>query len=401
MASVLVLVAAGVVMVQSALQVRAIEAGASPLSGLQRQLPHALIGVAVMLVVMRLPVRFLQRAAWFGVLIGLVLQILVYTPLGYEVAGNRNWLALGPISLQPSEFMKLALLVWIATIIEAKAALLHRWRHVVIPILPVVAVSILVNILGGDLGSVMVIAALVFGCLYFAQIRLRVLASIAAVAALGILAMTAVKPNRVIRVAHFFDVDCVSDPSELYGMCWQTLQGFWALARGGWGGSGFGHAAATWHWLPEAETDFIFAVIGEEAGLVGTCAVLALFLVIAVVLLVAQMRCRRPFSATLIGGALVWIVGQMVVNVAVVLGFVPVLGVPLPFVSAGGSSLIALLGAVGAVVACLRDEARRESSPEPGGSQARHAKVEHGTRAARSMRRGDAGAATTRPSGVR
>lgn len=380
--AVLILVATGVVMVQSALQVRAVAAGQFPFSGALRQLPHATIGLVAMLVVMRLPIATLKRFAWVGVLIGLALQVLVYTPLGYEFQGNRNWLRLGPVSLQPSEFMKLALLVWIATVIDAKSRLLNRWVHVVIPVVPVVALSMIVGILGGDLGSLMVIAALVLGCLFFAQIRMRILLAIVALAALGVAVMTAIKPNRVLRVAHFMEVDCLSDPDEKYGLCWQTLHGFGALARGGWSGLGFGSSTSKWHWLPEAETDFIFAIIGEEAGLIGTSAVLAVFLVIAVTMLIALTRCQQRFSTALIGGALVWVTGQMVVNVAVVLGFVPVLGVPLPFVSAGGSSLIALLTAIGVVVACLRDESGRESPSERGSvaSQEEGARVEVGLR---------------------
>ncbi|MBP2419395.1 peptidoglycan glycosyltransferase FtsW [Microbacterium imperiale] len=380
----LLLVTTGVVMVQSALQVRAVAAGEFPLSGALRQLPHVIIGLIAMLVVMRLPIATFKRFAWAGMLIGLALQALVYTPLGYEFQGNRNWLRIGPVSLQPSELMKLALLVWIATVIDAKSRLLNRWVHVVIPVVPVVALSMIVGILGGDLGSLMVIAGLVLGCLFFAQIRMRVLLAIVALAALGIAVMTAIKPNRVMRVAHFMEVDCLSDPDEKYGLCWQTLHGFGALARGGWSGVGFGSSRSKWHWLPEAENDFIFAIIGEEAGLIGACAALAVFLVIAVTMLIALTRCHQKFTTALIGGALVWIIGQMVVNVAVVLGFVPVLGVPLPFVSAGGSSLISLLTAVGVVVACLRDESRRESASEreSAASQTERARVELGLRSA-------------------
>lgn len=354
---VLLLVGLGAVMVQSAGEVTAIAAGQNPLEGILRQSAYAVLGLGAMAVLSQAPTALLRRWAWVALAGGFALQALVYTPLGYEAGGNRNWLQLGPISIQPAEFMKFVLLVWISTVLSAKRPLLSRWVHVVIPILPVVALSMLINVLGGDLGTLMIIAALVFGCLYFSQVRARILLGIACVAAAGIGVMTIIKPNRVFRITHFLEVDCVADIAHAQGMCWQSLNGFWALANGGLLGTGIGGSAAKWSWLPEADTDFIFAIVGEELGFVGAVSVVLLFAALAAVLLALLARCRDPFAVSAIGGCMTWITVQMLVNVSVVLGFVPVLGVPLPFVSAGGTSLVSTLMGLGVVLSCVREQA--------------------------------------------
>ncbi|QIK62183.1 cell division protein FtsW [Leucobacter viscericola] len=365
LAMITLLVGLGVIMVQSAGQVVAISNGGSPFSGLLRQGGFALIGICCMVLLSQVSTARLRRYSWVALLFGIALQLLVYTPLGYEAGGNRNWLRVGPVSMQPAEFMKVVLLVWVSAVIANKQPLLSRWQHVAIPILPVVALSMFINVLGGDLGTLMVIAALVFGCLYFSQVRWRILGGIALLAALGVAVMTAMKPNRVFRVIQFLEIDCLTDAAHAHGMCWQSLNGFWALSNGGLLGAGVGNSKAKWSWLPESETDFIFAIIGEEMGFLGAVAVILLIVGIVVVLLALLARCTTPFATSILGGLLVWIGAQACVNIAVVLGFIPVLGVPLPFVSAGGTSLVSGLMAVGVVLACVREEAAGPPPPAP------------------------------------
>lgn len=354
---VLLLVGIGVAMVQSAGQVVAIANGANPWSGAIRQGGYALVGILCMVLLSQVSSRTMRRYAWWILGLGFLLQILVYTPLGYEAGGNRNWLQLGPLSAQPAEFMKFVLLIWVATVLTTKEPLLRHWQHVWIPVIPIVALSMFINVIGGDLGTLMILGALIFGCLIFAQVRARILAGIALLGVAGVAIMTLIKPNRVYRLTHFFEVDCLTDLEHAMDMCWQSLNGFWALSAGGIFGAGFGNSKAKWQWLPEAETDFIYAIIGEELGLIGTLGVLALYLVLAVVCIALINRFTSTFARILTGGAVVWISTQMIVNIAVVLGYAPVLGVPLPFVSAGGTSLISTLLCVGAVLACVREEA--------------------------------------------
>lgn len=373
-AIVLLLALIGVIMVQSASQVVAVANGEFPIEAMLRQGAYAALGLAGLVAIARLSIARLRKLSWLLLALGLCLQLLVYSPLGYEAGGNRNWLRLGPISMQPAEFMKLVLLLWISSVIAAKRPLMTKWLHVWLPILPVVALSMFINVLGGDLGTLMVLAMLVFGCLYFSQIRLRILAGIALVAALGIAVMTLMKPNRVFRVLHFIEVDCLTNREHANDMCWQSLNGFWALAGGGIFGVGVGNSKAKWSWLPEAETDFIFAIIGEELGLIGTISVIVLYVALIVVLLAIMGRCVMPFSFSVLGGLTAWIGAQMMINIAVVLGYVPVLGVPLPFISAGGTSLVSLLLAVGVALACIREEAiyarQRRGDIQPLGSAA-------------------------------
>ncbi|WP_217135732.1 FtsW/RodA/SpoVE family cell cycle protein [Leucobacter chinensis] len=356
------LVIVGVTMVQSAGQVTAIAAGANPYGGLMRQGGFAVVGLVGMAILSRVRLATIRRYSWVALLIGFALQLLVYTPLGHEAGGNRNWLRLGPMSLQPAEFMKFVLVVWVSTVLATKRQLLGRWVHVVIPVIPVVALSMFINVMGGDLGTLMIITALVFGCLFFAQVRLRFLGSIALIALVGIGVMTLIKPNRVFRVMHFLEVDCFVDTEHAYDMCWQSLNGFWALANGGVTGTGLGGSRAKWFWLPEADNDFIFAVLGEELGLLGGVALLGLFVALVWVLLRIMHHCDDPFAWSLIGGTATWIAAQMTVNVAVVLGFVPVLGVPLPFISAGGTSLVSALLAMGVVFACIREQVNADAT---------------------------------------
>lgn len=352
-----VLVVIGVTMVQSAGQVDAVAAGERPFTGLLRQGGHAVIGFTLLMVTSQIPTARIRRYSWVALAAGLAMQLLVYSPLGYEVSGNRNWLRIGPFTAQPSEFMKVILLVWVSAVLATKRDRLDRWQHVVIPVLPVVALSMMINVVGGDVGSLAVIAALVLGCLWFSRVRIRILAGIVLVAAVGFLVMVAIKPNRVIRVFQFFEVDCVTAIDRYYGMCWQPLHGLWALARGGFLGTGLGNSHAKWGWLPEADNDYIFAIIGEELGLLGAVTVILVFGTLIVTLLTLLSHCRDPFAVSILGGAATWILAQMAINLAVVLGFIPVLGVPLPFVSSGGSSLLSTLVAIGVVLSCVREQA--------------------------------------------
>ncbi|MFC4224399.1 peptidoglycan glycosyltransferase FtsW [Lysinibacter cavernae] len=350
------LVLIGVIMVQSASSVVAIAADKNPLVGIQRQGLFAAVGLVIMLTLSRCSIATLQRFAWVGLGLGFLLQLLVYTPLGYEAGGNRNWIRVGPISGQPSEIMKFMLLVWMATVLAAKERLLGSWKHVIIPVVPVVALSVAINVAGGDLGSVLIITAVLFGALFFAQVRLRILALLALFGSLGIAVMTLMKPNRVMRVVHYLETDCVRDLDALHGLCWQPMQGLWALANGGVFGVGLGQSKAKWSWLPAAETDYIFAMIGEETGLIGAVFVLLLFVIMGGIFAWLLRSPLETFPAVILGGAFTWFATQMVVNISVVLGFLPVLGVPLPLVSAGGTSLIAGLAAIGVVLACMRRE---------------------------------------------
>jgi cell division protein FtsW len=194
--------------------------------------------------------------------------------------------------------------------------------------------------------------ALVLGCLYFAGVKLRFLA--VTIAVLGVLGtmFAFTSESRSQRIMMWIN-GCTENDAA--GLCWQVQHGMWALASGGVFGVGLGNSKTKWNWLPEASNDFIFAIIGEELGMIGALVVLLLFIVLAIAFVRVIRSARDTFSRIATGGIMVWIIGQAFVNIAVVLGVLPVLGVPLPFISAGGSALIATLLAVGVVLSFARD----------------------------------------------
>ncbi|HWK19697.1 MAG TPA: putative lipid II flippase FtsW [Microbacteriaceae bacterium] len=366
----LFLVVFGLVMVLSASSVEEQSATGDPFGRVLRQAIFAAIAVPAMLLVGRLPAVFWQRWARPALIVTIVLQLLVFVPgLGGSGGGNRNWVYIGGVSIQPSEFVKLALIIWIGAILGARRDELGDWRRLLLPVGPVAGVAIGLVLAGSDLGTAAIMLLIVFGCAFFAGARLRHLAVGALGIALIALVFAIASPNRMSRINTWLQGCTDADYS---GYCWQPQHGMWALASGGVLGVGLGNSRAKWNWLPEADNDFIFAIIGEELGLVGALVVLVLYALMAIVLVRIMRRARMSMTRIVTGGVLVWVVGQAFVNIGVVLGLLPVLGVPLPLISSGGSSLIAVLLAIGVVLSLARQETLdAERSGMPSGPPAR------------------------------
>lgn len=326
-----------------------------------RQGLYALIAIPVMLSIARLPARFWRRWARVAVMLGLGLQLLVFTGLGYDYGGNQNWISIGGFTAQPSEFLKLALIVWLGTVLADRADAFTDWMSLLVPAVPVSLLAIGMVLLGQDLGTASIMIAIVLGALFYAGAPLRRLAAMAGIVAVGGVLFALSSSSRSSRIDVWLN-GC--RPEDYEGSCWQVVHGTWALGSGGVFGVGLGNSAAKWSWLPHAESDFIFAVIGEELGMVGASVVLLLFVVLAIGLVRLIRSHRDPFSRIVTGGVLIWIVGQAFVNVAVVLGLLPVLGVPLPLISVGGSALIASLLAIGVVLSLARSAEAREARAE-------------------------------------
>ncbi|WP_167133165.1 peptidoglycan glycosyltransferase FtsW [Paramicrobacterium chengjingii] len=347
------LVACGVVMVLSASSVENLIATGDPFSIARRHVAFALVGVALMFVLSRIPPAFWRRCAWALLASGIALQLLVFTPLGFASGGNRNWISLGGFGVQPSEFLKLALIIWIAHIIAAKGELMSRWQHAVIPIVPVAGLGLGTVMLGKDLGTVLIMGAIALGACFFGGMRLHHIVIAVVTAAGAALAVALSGGTRQTRIAAWFE-GCSATSDNYLDLCWQTVHGWNALALGGVTGAGLGNSQMKWGWLPEANNDFIFAIIGEELGAIGAVVVLAQFVLFGVVLTRVISRSHDRFVTATLGGILLWVVGQAFVNVAVVLGMLPVLGVPLPMISAGGSSLVSILASIGVALSLMR-----------------------------------------------
>ena len=348
------LVGFGLIMVLSSSSITSYLADQGFFGGFWRQVIFAVVGIPLMLVAAAMPVSFWKRWAWVFLGAGVLLQGLVFTPIGVEVYGNRNWIQIGGFTAQPSEALKLALVVWVGAVLQRKEPLLGQMRHEIIPVvIPGAVIALGVVLLGRDLGTVLIMAAIVFGAMYFGGVSWKTLGVTALGGALAVAFFVLSSPNRMARlVSHAGGTDDYS------GIDWQATHGLWALAGGGFFGVGLGNSKAKWSWLPAADNDYIFAIIGEELGLIGALLVIVLFIVLTVVMLRLITRTRDRFGRVVVGGILIWIVGQAFVNIGVVVGVLPVLGVPLPLISSGGTALIACLVAMGVVISIARDAAR-------------------------------------------
>nr|WTB30546.1 putative lipid II flippase FtsW [Streptomyces sp. NBC_00830] len=345
----------GLVMVYSASMIKALELDKPGTYFFRKQFLAAVIGSALLVIASRMPVK-LHRALAYPLLMGTVfLMVLVQVPgIGMSVNGNQNWLYLGgPFQLQPSEFGKLALILWGADLLARKQdkRLLAQWKHMLVPLVPVAFMLLGLIMLGGDMGTAIILTATLFGLLWLAGAPTRLFAGVLAVA--GVLAFLLIKtsPNRMSRLSCMG----VSEPGP-DGSCWQAVHGIYALASGGWFGSGLGASVEKWGQLPEPHTDFIFAITGEELGLAGTLSVLALFAALGYAGIRVAGRTEDPFVRYAAGGVTTWITVQAVINIGAVLGLLPIAGVPLPLFSYGGSALLPTMFAVGLMIAFAREE---------------------------------------------
>ncbi|WP_182113648.1 MULTISPECIES: putative lipid II flippase FtsW [unclassified Actinotalea] len=346
------LLSLGLIMVLSSSSVDALIAskGASPYGIFLRQAQFALVGLPLAWLASRMPVAFYRRAAW-PLLIGAAgLQVLTVL-VGEEVNGNKNWLPLGPVQVQPSEAVKLALAVWLGTVLARKRHLLDQWMHVLLPAVVVALAAVGLVLAGGDLGTGIVLLTLVAGAFFVAGVPMRMFALAGVLAAAGVVGLAQLNISRIARIEAFFSDDC-----DQLGACYQTTRGMYGLASGGLTGRGLGESREKWSYLPEAHNDFIFAILGEELGLLGTGLVLALFAVLAIAVTRLIRRHPDPFVQVATGAIGAWILGQALINIAVVIGLLPVIGVPLPLVSAGGSALITTMIAIGVLVSFARTE---------------------------------------------
>ncbi|MBL3700108.1 FtsW/RodA/SpoVE family cell cycle protein [Leucobacter luti] len=353
----LLLVGFGLIMVLSSSSITSYLNDQGFFGGFWRQTMYAVIGLPIMLLAAALPIQFWKKWAWWLLGLGILMQLLVFTPLGIEVYGNRNWIQIGSFSAQPSEALKLALVVWVGTVLLRKEPLLGEMKHEIIPVIvPGAIIALGVVLLGRDLGTVLIMAAMVFGAMYFGGVSGKSLAVIAVGGLLAVVFFVVTSQNRLDRLFGH-----ASGNEDYSGLGWQPLHGLWALAGGGLFGVGLGGSKAKWSWLPAADNDYIFAIIGEELGLIGALLVIGLFIALTVVMLRVITRARDRFGKAVVGGILVWIVGQAFVNIGVVIGIFPVLGVPLPLISAGGTALIACLAAIGVVISIARDGAQYQA----------------------------------------
>jgi cell division protein FtsW len=314
------------------------------------QLAALAVGLGALVAGSRLSVagwKILAPWVFYG---AIALLVLVMTK-GLAVGGNRNWVTLGGVTIQPSEMAKLGLALYLGMVLSTFRKHLTTFKQIMVPG-GVGALVVLGLVLAGkDMGTAIILAMLVAAAFWVAGLPIRFFAvgGLAAAAAMTVLVF--VVHSRVARILTWASPNC--DPTDA---CYQQTHGTWALASGGLWGVGPGMSREKWGYLPAADNDFIYAIVGEEFGLIGTLLVLIAFtmMVIAVSRIVRRHKDRFAQIAAAAIGA--WIIGQAFVNIAVVLELLPVTGIPLPLVSSGGSSLVATLAAIGALMAFARSE---------------------------------------------
>jgi cell division protein FtsW len=377
------LVAFGLVMVFSATSAAAAIGKGDPGTYLKRQAVYAVLGVVLMIGASRLDYRALRSLAPPLVLLSLALCVAVLA-VGPPVNGARRWIMLGPASLQPSELAKLALAVWAAAYL-ARRRPPQRLAELGRPIGLLAGLFCVLILLEPDLGTVIVIVTMLAAMLLVAGTPARPLAAAGGiVATLGLVAIW-LEPYRRARIFSF--VDPWRDPQ---GAGFQTVQAMIGLGSGGILGDGLGEGIAKINYLPEAHTDMILAVIGEELGLVGTAAVILAYAAFAHAGLRVALASRDPFGKRLAAGLVAMVCGQATINLAAVLGLAPLTGIPLPFVSYGGSSLVVALTSVGILLNIAGSHgapARRAVSDRSRGDGRTRAARPRGRRGAAGARR--------------
>jgi cell division protein FtsW len=346
------LVLIGLVMVLSASSVTSFQDTNSSYTIFFNQARYAVIGLVGALVATRFTLNTWKRLSVPLLAAAILLQALVFVPgLGVTVNGNRNWIHLAGQQVQPSEFAKLALVLFGATVLTKKRRNLGKFLHVVMPLVfPAGGLLLLLVLGGGDLGTGLVLLAIIGGMLFVAGVPARMFLVAGSAAAGLAIAMALTSTYRMDRI-HKWLVGC-NDPDK----CFQTIHGQYALADGGWWGVGLGASREKWSWLPAAHNDFIFAIIGEELGLPGTLVIIGLFGLLAFACYRLVLGTDDFFVRVATAGVLVWVIAQALINMGAVIGLLPVIGVPLPLVSSGGSALMATLFALGMLLSFARNE---------------------------------------------
>ncbi|GAA1669665.1 putative lipid II flippase FtsW [Glycomyces endophyticus] len=352
----------GLVMVFSATMVESYEATGNAFAVILQQVIWAVVGLICFWIAQRLPARTYRSVSRpllvIAILLGLFLVVMSIRDRQLEASGaeasglatDNLWIHIGPVQFQPAEIAKFALLLWAADSLVRLGPRIASWRDLAIPMFPIA--GLLMIIIGyADLGTMLIIVAMFIGLLWASGVPLRILGVLFAIALVGSALLIAFEGYRMERIISFSRPE---DFADTWG--YQAIQGYYAIADGGWFGLGLGESRQKWDWLPNGHNDFIFALIAEELGVVGCLVILALFAVLVYTGFRIARRSDDPFRSLVAAGVTIWIAGQAFINIGGVLGLIPMTGVPLPFISDGGTALVVVLAAVGMLAGFARAE---------------------------------------------
>lgn len=367
----------GLVMVFSASEVQGWLWFHNPAYYFEHQLIWLALGVILLVAAANIDYHRLRVLAWPLGVVTVVLMVLVLLPhFGVEVNGARRWLRIGPLQMQPAELAKIAAIVFMALWLERHRDRLSSLENGVVPFLALLGFTILLVILERDLGTTLILAGILLAQFLVAGGRKRHMLLLLLIMALCVTIFIRMEPYRLHRILAF--IDPWSDPLNTG---FQAIQSVVALGSGGFAGVGLGHSIQKYQWLPFAHTDFIFAIVGEETGLLGTSAVLALFGLFAYRGYRVALKAPDAFGSLLACGVTTWIALQAMINIATVTVTLPTTGIPLPFISYGGSSLAIALLAVGILI--------NVSTQSEKVGWIRHASIDLGRRNGRTLVPGD------------
>ncbi|MBV9312756.1 MAG: putative lipid II flippase FtsW [Pseudonocardia sp.] len=343
----------GLVMVLSASSVESLAKGDSSYAVFGRQAIFCLVGLVAFWVGLLIRPRTLRALAPTCLVVSVVLLVLVLVPgIGQLRGGARRLFVLGSVSVQPAELAKVALALWGAHVLAARQRLLANWRSSLSPVLPVTLVLFTLIVLEPDLGTAISLAIVLYALLFVSGVPMRLLGALTVGGIAGAVALGLSAGYRQSRITSFLS----SNAADPLGAAYQARQALYSLADGGLFGVGLGQGRAKWAYLPNAHNDFIYAIIGEELGMVGAVAVLVLFGLLAYVGLRIAARNTDPWLKLVVAALTIWMVGQAVINIGYVVGLLPVTGIPLPLVSSGGSALVTALFVGGLLANAARHE---------------------------------------------
>lgn len=346
------LVTLGLIMVLSASGVHSYDEDGTPWAIFGRQVIWTVLGLFACWIALRMPVRFLRRTAFSGFAFTIVLLVLVLIPgIGHESNGTRGWFVVAGLSMQPSELTKIAFAIWGAHLLATRRMEHASLRELLIPLLPAAVIALSLIVAQPDLGQTVSLGIILLALLWYAGLPLKVFVSslLLAVGAAAVLAVS--EGYRSDRVRSWLDPS-----ADAQGSGYQARQAKFALANGGVFGDGLGQGTAKWNYLPNAHNDFIFAIIGEELGFIGAFGLLVLFGLFAYTGMRIARRSADPFLRMLTATATMWVIGQVFINVGYVIGLLPVTGIQLPLISAGGTSTATTLFMIGLVANAARNE---------------------------------------------
>jgi cell division protein FtsW len=342
----------GLIMVLSASGVYSYDQDGSPWVVFAKQVLWTLVGLVAFYIALRMPVQLMRSLAFSGFALTIVLLILVLIPgIGKVANGSRGWFVVAGLSMQPSELAKIAFAIWGAHILAARRLEHASLREMLIPLVPAAVIALALIVAQPDLGQTVSLGIILLGLLWYAGLPLRVFLSslVAVVLSAAVLAMA--EGYRSARVQSW-----LNPAADAQGSGYQARQARFALANGGVFGDGLGQGSAKWNYLPNAHNDFIFAIIGEELGFVGAVGLLCLFGLFAYTGMRIARRSADPFLRLLTATATLWIMGQVFINVGYVVGLLPVTGLQLPLISAGGTSTATTLLMIGIMANAARHE---------------------------------------------